>query len=428
MESRLGLVNEIQVSKERQRKTFAEESIRELAQSIAKPIGLLQPIVLRNDGRTLVCGERRLRAISMLHESDIPFSHNGSKVAIGYVPFVVLKDLDEDQLKEAELEENVQRQDLSWQERARAIADLHELRQSQGETRGAQATAEEVFGDNPSGPKRQEVYDALDLVQYLDDPLVAAAPDAKTARKAVKESAIWAERARRSDSYNPEDSPHRLWGSDCIADLSSGNYSNCFDVIVIDPPYGIDIHKKEMFDGDKHGYDDSDQYFTEVILEKLPSLAGAAAKSDAHLYCFCDIRRFTELFVAFELGGWLCWPRPLIWDKGNTGSYGDHRFGFRACYDAILFARKGNKGFEKLHRDVINITQSTRSEHPAGKPVELFSELLGRSALPGDTVADFFCGSGPVFPAASEHQCIAYGWENNEKYYQLALEALEAAS
>ncbi len=145
------------------------------------------------------------------------------------------------------------------------------------------------------------------------------------------------------------------------------------------------------------------------------------------IYCFCDIRRFTELLVAFELGGWTVWSRPIIWDKGNTGSYGNIEYGFRACYDAILFARKGDKKVTAGYRDVINITQKTTMAHPAGKPVELFSELLKRSVLPGDRVADFFCGSGPIFPAAANNKCIAYGWEINEKYHAMASESLRKA-
>ncbi|KKK49198.1 hypothetical protein LCGC14_3137470, partial [marine sediment metagenome] len=199
-----------------------------------------------------------------------------------------------------------------------------------------------------------------------------------------------------------------------------------FDVILTDPPYGIDIHTKETFDADSHEYDDSDITFQD-ILATLPSIAYRTAKENAHLYCFCDIRRFTELLVAFELGGWTVWSRPIIWDKGNTGSYGNIEYGFRACYDAILFARKGDKKVTAGYRDVINITQKTTQAHPAGKPVELFSELLKRSVLPGDRVADFFCGSGPIFPAAANNKCIAYGWEINEKYHAMAAESLRKA-
>jgi site-specific DNA-methyltransferase (adenine-specific) len=219
-------------------------------------------------------------------------------------------------------------------------------------------------------------------------------------------------------SFAEENAFHKLFH----ASSYETDITNLFDVIVTDPPYGIDIHKKETFDADSHEYDDSDEAFQEV-LQKLPSLAYRTSKDDAHIYVFCDIRRFSELFIAFELAGWTCWAKPVIWDKGTTGSYGNIEYGFRACYDAILFARKGDKKVTAGFRDVININQQTGHAHPAGKPITLYTELLKRSVYPGDTVADFYCGGGPIFAAATELQCVAYGWEINDKYHALAFEA-----
>lgn len=49
------------------RKTFDDESISELAQSI-RQVGLIQPLVVRKNGETyeLIAGERRLRALRSL--------------------------------------------------------------------------------------------------------------------------------------------------------------------------------------------------------------------------------------------------------------------------------------------------------------------------------------------------------------------------
>ncbi len=413
--------NEVLVPETRQRKEFKEQSLIELAESLQKPHGQLNPIILRNDERTLVCGERRLRAMAFV---KTPFTHDGEQLPDGHIAFTTLNDLSEEQLYEAELEENIQRTDLTWQERVAAIAALHSFRVDADDTHTVKATAEEIYGEGVSGRKRQEVAKAIDLAKFLDDPLVQFAPDEKTARKAIKNELANRERIKRLAIYDGEETYHKLHNTSSF-DIAS-SYNNLFDVILTDPPYGIDIHKKDTFDADQHEYDDSDEAF-QTILEALPTLALRTTKANAHLYCFCDIRRFNELFVAFELGGWTVWNRPIIWDKGNTGSYGNIEYGFRACYDAILFARKGDKKVTAGYRDVININQQTTLLHPAGKPVELYTELLKRSVLPGDRVADFFCGSGPIFQAATRTQCIAYGWELNEKYYAMASESLRQA-
>ena len=58
--------------KEQVRTKFNDSSIKELAANI-RVNGLIQPLVLHHDGRgkyTLICGERRFRAMSTLDDMD----------------------------------------------------------------------------------------------------------------------------------------------------------------------------------------------------------------------------------------------------------------------------------------------------------------------------------------------------------------------
>ncbi|KKL97274.1 hypothetical protein LCGC14_1836100, partial [marine sediment metagenome] len=185
-------IQNVVVSEERQRRDFDKKTLQELQSSISSEIGLLQPIVLRNDEVTLVAGERRLRAVADI-KGD--YQHDGETVASGTIPFVTVDELSAEQLHEAELAENAIRVNLSWQERARAIAALHTFRvgqrgqydRSTGEGQTIKATATEILGHEALGTPAQEVADAILLTEFLDDPLVAAAPDIKTAKKAIRE-------------------------------------------------------------------------------------------------------------------------------------------------------------------------------------------------------------------------------------------------
>lgn len=422
-------INQVIVPENRQRQEFNKKKLEELCDSIQKPIGLLQPIVLREDKRTLVCGERRLRCFNILNGNDEfdtgisgnaeTLRHNGEPISVGSIPFVTLDSLSPEDLVEAELEENVRRADLTWQEQAAATKLLHDHRLQRNPRQTIKDTADELHDGNSAPHEQSEVSDLLILAEFLDDPLVGAAKDLKQARKALKEERKRVKRKILTAEFDAEASHHDLRQESCYEYTGEAR----FDVIITDPPYGIDAHLKDTFDSDRHEYDDSDGAFTEVC-KKLPAMSFRLASDAAHLYCFCDIRRFTELFVAFELSGWTVWNRPLIWDKGNTGSYGNSDYGFRACYEAILFARKGDRKFDALHRDVINIPQKTNTIHPASKPIELYVELLKRSAFPGDRVADFFAGSGPIFPAATDVGCVATGWEINPNYIELCQERL----
>ena len=422
-------VSKVVVPEDRQRRKFDKKALNELKESILSEVGLLQPIVLQTDQTTLVAGERRLRAVTMLYEEKGEFRHDEESVPNSTIPFVTVDELSAAELKEAELAENAIRVNLSWQERARAVAALHAFRveqhgeydRSSGRGQSIQDTASEVLGRPAKGRQASEVADAILLSEFLDDPLVAAAPDIATAKKAIREDLANQERLARSRVWDSASTKHTLiLGSTYDTTIEAGKYST----ILTDPPYGIEADKKDTFDLDTHEYDDSYEHF-ERILEFLPTAAFKAAAEQAHLYCFCDIRRFPKLFVAFELAGWEVWPRPLIWDKGNTGSYGDIEHGPRSCYESILYANKGRKKVNAGYRDVINLTQSTNNKHPAGKPVALYSELLKRSTLPGDHVLDFFCGSGPIFPAATEQKVYAMGIELNPKYHAMCVERLE---
>jgi len=425
---------DIRIPDNRQRREFDEKKLQELADSIATH-GLLHPIVLRSDGHTLAAGERRYRAMVSLHDKNIPFTCNGTRVDEDEIPYTILDELDELSLREVELEENVVRQDLTWQEHAKAIADLHRLRTDKhGEYSkstlsgwSATDTATEIAGRDAKKHEIQQVTQALQLEEFLDDPIVAAARNPKEALKLIKEEKKRAKRVQLAKDFDAATSVHTLFHGDCYEILSDDSYKESFDVILTDPPYGVDINKITFWDGDKHDYDDSDAAFTRVC-EDFASLAFRVAKPQAHSYIFCDIRRFTELFVAFELAGWSCWPMPIIWAKGNTGSFPNADYGPRRTYEAILYANKGRRPVTAMYTDVIGVNNPGRSVHPAAKPVDLYLNLLRRSVYPGDTVLDAFAGGGPIFPAATELKCIATGIEQSEKYYHLAVEALNECS
>jgi ParB-like chromosome segregation protein Spo0J len=161
-------ISKIVVPPERQRTDFNAKRLEELNDSISR-LGLFHPVVLRDDGATLVCGERRLR---VLGKRDTAYRHNGASVNPGWIPYVRLSELPPDLLEEAELDENIKRVDLTWQERARAIAKLDALRKRQNPEHSASDTAREIQGKaNVTGNEITEVTNAVLLAKFLDDPI-----------------------------------------------------------------------------------------------------------------------------------------------------------------------------------------------------------------------------------------------------------------
>lgn len=104
----------IEPNKNQPRTQFDQDKIDALAQSI-KENGILQPILvtpLENGGYRIVAGERRWRAARLAGLEEVP---------------AYIKNLSEKQTMKFALIENVQRQDLSPMEEARAYKQLMEV-------------------------------------------------------------------------------------------------------------------------------------------------------------------------------------------------------------------------------------------------------------------------------------------------------------
>ncbi len=105
-------IDRISVNPFQPRKTFDEEGIRELTDSV-RTHGILQPVVVRKtaDGYELVSGERRWRAARQAGLRAIP---------------AVVRNVQDSEMLELALVENVQRRDLNPIERAVGFRDLQD--------------------------------------------------------------------------------------------------------------------------------------------------------------------------------------------------------------------------------------------------------------------------------------------------------------
>lgn len=104
---------DIEPNRDQPRKNFDEDTLSELAQSIAEH-GIIQPILVRplaDGGYQLVAGERRWRAARLAGLTEVP---------------VVIRELTEDEVIVLSLIENLQREDLNPIEEALGFQKLME--------------------------------------------------------------------------------------------------------------------------------------------------------------------------------------------------------------------------------------------------------------------------------------------------------------
>ncbi|MCM3519861.1 ParB/RepB/Spo0J family partition protein [Staphylococcus xylosus] len=103
-------IQDIKANPYQPRKTFDEERLKDLAESI-KLHGILQPIVLRKTiaGYNIVVGERRFRAASIAGLREVP---------------AIIKSLTDEDMMELAIIENLQREDLNAIEEAESYRKL----------------------------------------------------------------------------------------------------------------------------------------------------------------------------------------------------------------------------------------------------------------------------------------------------------------
>lgn len=366
--------------------------IEELALSIQK-YGLLHPIVVDRD-LNLVAGERRLRAHILLGREEIE------------VKF--LDELDELTRKEVEIEENLRRKAFTWQEEVRAKRDIDEIKRR-------------LYGSRGSGQHTEEGWSLRDTAEALGQSLGTVSMDIQLARaldiypelakeknktaayrkyKKLEERALLRELARRQAKAGHL--PENVWQGDCIQVMREKLEDESVDLIITDPPFGINLDKDSRVASDYGVFE-----YTDVPSDILDMLGSAyremyrVLRPNSHCYVFFGIVHY-ELHKQLLLkAGFALDPVPCIWYK-MKGGLPTGGYTYMKSYEPFFLCWKGRRTLNGMHEDVMSYPRPSAKEriHVAQKPVALIQELIEQSSMPGDTVLDCFAGSGSVGVAA----------------------------
>lgn len=425
------------IIRDRQRKKINPSEVNERKQSILDRGLFHAPMVfaLPDDKYLLVVGETRVRAMDSIASEDKIFSYDGQAIAPGEIP-VTITDLSSPlQLKEAELDENIQRSDLSWQERAEALAEIHRMRKEANPQQTVLATAKEIssrggLGETKAvGSIRNAIHESVLIAEHLDDPAIAKARNANEAytqiikREEERARSILIKR-RQALRGTAADAEIRVRQGDALEVLPKLD-PQTFDLICADPPYGISAGAGGFRSRTVHHHNYADDVETaKAIAQCILTEGFRLCKPRANLFLFTDIKHWDWLQRISAQIGWTPFRRPLIWGKSDSeglapwGSSGP-----RITTELIFFATKGEKGLLASPIDYIRVNRVPRHEriHAAEKPVELIRKLLECSTLPGDSVLDPCCGSGSTLVACKELNRRGLGIEKDTNYYNTAM-------
>jgi site-specific DNA-methyltransferase (adenine-specific) len=193
------------------------------------------------------------------------------------------------------------------------------------------------------------------------------------------------------------------------------------DLIVTDPPYGMDY--QSSWRTDKY-----EKIANDITLEWVkPFFAECfrVLKDNSHIYAFCNDYAISEFRNAMEEVGFTP-KRTLVWVKNNHTS-GDLEGDYGNKTEFLLYAQKGRRELNGTRdTNVLNYSRVASELHPTQKPTELISFLIVKSSNENDTILDPFMGSGTTLVACKHLNRNCVGIEISEKYCAIAQERLDS--
>ena len=414
----------IYISKDRQRNKVNEGKVAELAVSI-QAHGLLNPIVVEPLDRVrfpdappscthrLLAGYRRLLSHALIKKPMIR---------------VTLKeDVDQLEAEEIELDENLMREELPWQDEVKAKQRILEIRkQKYGES--IRDVADHI------GESRGELWEDSRLAKAMEVmPELAGAKNKTQAqnklRLAVRRANLTekAEEMRSGQTEISTDLTTRVRFGDSVK-LSKELKSESVHLILTDPPYGINLDEGETKKGSNHPTIYADDTYD--IMDLTALIAREAYRilvPDAHAYFWFDIKAHGKVLHMLTEAGFTVDPIPLIWVKPGSGQVNHPDSRWASCYEACFFCRKGSRALLKQGQSNLltyDPVPSKKKIHPVEKPVGLLRQLIESSTAPGEIVVDFFGGSGSTAEAALQLGRDFILFEKDEAYHAGILERL----
>lgn len=421
--------------KPRQRKILTEVQIKKMADSIQK-YGLFNlPVMVPGSepGKVrLNSGFTRLQGMMFLKWEEIPYRFQ--------------EETDEIILKEMELEENIQRTDLEWWEKAEAVAEIHTLRMERDPNWSMRKTAEmtgEALGTVSQSVQLNAEVKANPEIK--NEKTLRGALTKLDTKKKLEEKRRDIE--RRSKGITPSIVAEILVGN--AVDLIKDEADESFDAIVTNLPFGVDLE----FKGGHKPYTDDEGLIIETV-QTIVKESFRVLKDDSWFVAWFDIRKITYsnaqlrlwksigdltkmadyrklLFDSMGLNFWLEQAGfsyvtlvPALWVKPNKtqGMIGDPRKGMIVAAEAMIMASKGGAFLMKQGRNNVFIYDSLGSserDYSMQMPSTLCTEVVSMVSLSGGRILDPFAGSGSIGLGALNRQCEFRGYELNPEAAQI---------
>lgn len=399
--------------------------------------GVLQPIIVDRD-YNLIAGERRLTCCL--------------KLGIN-VPIRFFDTLEPGDSAIIELEENVKRADLTWQDEVMAIGRIHDYYSSIDPTWTQTRTAEVVCVTE--GP----ISEALTLYREMNNPAIADASGRRAAYNILLRAQNRAGTAVLTDIlegaanvFKPsapvkaptptlvapdgeqvtlpepeEEAPPA--DPESILNVSFTDWVTTytgpkFNFIHCDFPYGINVFAgKQMRANQSNFYKDDPDIYWELLGSLLENF-DKVASSSCHVVFWFSMKYYTETMQLLSTKLTVN-PHPFIWLKSdNSGIIPDPLRSPRQIYETAFLCYRGDR---QIVKSVSNAyaSPSPKKIHPSEKSEVVLNYLFSMYVDNTTKMLDPTCGSGTALRAAenfgAEH---VLGLELDPEHHQNAVDAL----
>lgn len=416
---------------ERQRKELPERDQASLVGSIRRN-GLINPIIVARDGLVLKAGERRLEACKAL---------GWSQILVRWAED--LSDIDSQIL---ELEENLKRLDLDWQDQVRSIGRIHKLFQAKdldwtmgetaaecnltlgtvsmylkvfaelGEERiltaGTVREAYNTLGRRDARAAGEALQEILETTQeMMERPLPAAAPLAEETAPGPG-TTIAGPIGGGSNVVKLDPKP---FGPGRVSPVEQTILHETFpkwvekykgkpfNLVHCDFPYGIELFAGPQAGGERHGqYGDSKDLYFQLLSCLLQNINKIMSNSGHMVFWFGGHEDETRRMFQDLAPSLVVWKHKLIWHKSdNAGIASNATMGPRHVYEQALLVSRGNRQIVRVVADLYPCPTDKRF-HVSTKPEPMLKHFFSMLVDENTSLFDPTCGGGSAIRVAEE--------------------------
>ena len=215
---------------------------------------------------------------------------------------------------------------------------------------------------------------------------------------------------------------HRLMCGDStsVDNMNKLFDGNTIDLVLSDPPYGIDVVQNNSIGGDKafgkvggRHIVKSNTYMKikgDDTTDTAKEFYNSCVSMNIYNYILFGGNYFTDFLEPKA-----CW---IVWDKQNTGNFADVELAWTS-FD------KGAKLYQWLWNGLCRKgdrkSEGSKRVHPTQKPVGLLADILNDFSKENDNIFDGFGGSGSTLIACEQTNRICYMIEYEPHYVDVII-------